>query len=241
MAVARQHVEGAAADLERIAGDEAHERRRQARHHLEVAVALGGDALRRRRVEAVAQVEVAIGLGVERAGAERDVEAAQIGRLARQQRQREPLAQPAGEADVVGMEVRDDQAGQGPSRQRAVDQRVPDFARGVVADAGVQDGPAVAVVDQVDVDVVEPEGQRNARPQDAGRDLDDLARRRRLGEGEHEGALVGLGQHVTFTALLRLASVYPGMNYFALHQASRSGDRRAVRGELQLVQIAMQA
>ena len=75
---------------------------------------LGGDALRRRGIEAVAQVEVAVGLGVERAGPQRDVLAGEIAGLAGEQRQAVPLAQPAGETDVVGVEVRHDQA-----RQRA--------------------------------------------------------------------------------------------------------------------------
>ena len=61
--------------------------------------------------------------------------------------------------------------------------------RGVVADAGVQHRPALAVVDQVHIDVVEAERQGNARPQDARRNLDDLPRQRaapapgRPGEG----------------------------------------------------------
>ena len=195
VAVAGQHVEAAPADLELVAGNQPHERRRQARHHPQVIVALGGDALGRLGVEAVAQVEVAIGLGIERTGAERDVGAAEIAGLAGQQGQAEALAQPAGKADVVGVEVRHDQAGQAPARQGSVDQRTPNRPRRLVADARVEHGPAVAVVDQVDVDVVQPKGERDARPQNAGGDLDDLARRRRLRRREGQGAHVGLGEH----------------------------------------------
>ena len=199
-------------------------------------MALGGDALRGRRIEAVAQVEVAVGLGIERAGAERDVGAAEIARLARQQRQAEALAQPAGEADVVGMEVRDDQAGQGPARQRPGDERVPDGARGVVADAGVQDGPAVAVIDQVDVDVVEPERQGNARPQDARRDLDDLPRGGRLRHREDQGVLSVLVSIRLRSATLRIRAQRPilGMDCCTAPSPWRPGSYAAVlaRGQL---------
>src|SRR5690606_26060809 len=41
--------------------------------------------------------------------------------------------------------------------------------------AGVDDRPAAFVLDEVEVDVVEPEGQRQARPQHPPGDLDDTA------------------------------------------------------------------
>jgi hypothetical protein len=156
---------------------------------------LGGDALGGLRVEPVAQIELAVGLGVERAGAQRDVGAAEIAGLAGQQRQAEALAQPARQPDVVGMEVGHDQPGQAPAGQRAVDERAPDGAGGLITDAGVEDRPALAVLDQVDIDVVQPKRQGNARPQDARRDLGHLARGWRLRRRKGQGALICLGEH----------------------------------------------
>jgi hypothetical protein len=118
------------------------------------------------------------------------------------------------------MEVGHDQAGQAPAGQGPVDQRAPDGAGRLVVDAGVEDRPALAILEQIDVDVVQPKRQGNARPQDARRDFRDLAGRRRLRRGEGQGTFLCLGEHrLAFIASL-LPQTYPGMNYFALHHCA---------------------
>jgi hypothetical protein len=138
------------------------------------------------------QVEVAVGLGIERARRQRDVETAEPASLAGEHRQSEALAQPAGEPDVVGVVVGDDQAREAAAGEGAGRERVPHRTGCVVADPGIENGPAIAVVDQIDVDVVEAERQGNARPQDARCDLDDGAGLRRFGHRKHQLCIVGL-------------------------------------------------
>ena len=75
----------------------------------------------------------------------------------------EPAGQPAGHADMVRVHVGDEDA-----RDRTVAQAVQQLAPcgGAVVGAypGVDDGAAIAIVDQPDVDVVELERQRHAHP-----------------------------------------------------------------------------
>ena len=85
---------------------------------------------------------------------------------------------------MVGVEMRADQPGRAAFGKRAGQQRLPPGAGAGVVDAGVEHRPAGAVLDQVDVDVVELERQREPQPQDAGRDLDRPAEFRRHGRGE---------------------------------------------------------
>ncbi len=59
--------------------------------------------------------------------------------------------------------------------QGAGENGVPGGAGSVVAEAGVERGPAAVVLDEVDVDVVEEERQGEAEPEDAGGDFPDVA------------------------------------------------------------------
>src|SRR3954452_20490156 len=127
-------------------------------------MALRADDFRRLRVEAVALVEETVGLGIERAGRQRNIPAAKIGGLAGQKRQLEALGEPSGEADMIGMEMRDDQPRQRPAAE-ARDEALPSGARGLVIDAGVEHGPALAILDEKNVHVIEPERQRDAGPE----------------------------------------------------------------------------
>ena len=93
--------------------------------------------------------------------------------------------QPGGQAEVIGMEMGDDEA-----LHRAVqafDQAAPDGAHAVVGETGIDDRPAVAIAQQPEVDVVELEGQGHAQPENAGRNLDFFAGSRRLGVGIMQG------------------------------------------------------
>ena len=78
--------------------------------------------------------------------------------------------------------MRRDDAGERPALQQARQQGVPELARRLVVDAGVDQREALAVLDQINVDMVEPERQRQPRPQDAVSDLDRLSRRRGMRE-----------------------------------------------------------
>src|SRR5215469_631261 len=122
------------------------------------------------RVQAVADIEVAIDLGVERAGPERDREALQIGGLRREQREPEALAKPARKADMIRVIMRDDEPRQLSPRERPGCERLPNILRALVRDTGIENRPAVSILDEIDVDMVQPEWQRHAQPQNAGCD-----------------------------------------------------------------------
>ena len=71
--------------------------------------------------------------------------------------------------DMVGMKVCDDQTCQPPAAQWPAYQLFPEGPRLIVANAGVQDRPSIPVLDQIDIDVVESERERNAHPKNTGR------------------------------------------------------------------------
>src|SRR6266705_512592 len=91
------------------------------------------------------------------------------------------LGQPRGETRVIGMMVRDDEAPDRAPRDASGEDALPQRARGVVADAAVDECPALAIFEQPEVDVVERKRQRHAQPVHAGRDLQGLAGRWRSG------------------------------------------------------------
>ena len=86
------------------------------------------------------------------------------------------LDEPAGAAEVVGVVVRDDHAPHRAALERVDEMALPEVPRHLRAVARVDDGPAVAVLEQPQIDVVEREGQRHADPAHAGRHGDRLAR-----------------------------------------------------------------
>lgn len=88
-------------------------------------------------------------LGLQRAGIEMQVAAHQIFGLAHVNRNAELLRQPAGKAGMVGMEVGDDDAVERPVE--FPEQHVPRRLGGGVAEAGIDQRPAGAVIDQIDV------------------------------------------------------------------------------------------
>src|SRR5712691_922439 len=91
------------------------------------------------------------------------------------------LGQPRGETRMVRMMVRDDETPDRAPRDAFCEDALPQRARGVVADAAVDECPALAVFEQPEVDVVERKRQRHAQPVHAGRDLQGFAGRRRRG------------------------------------------------------------
>ena len=70
--------------------------------------------------------------------------------------------------------------------QRTGEKTLPGFAADGRVDAAIDERETVAVGDEIDVDVIEPERQRETDPEQAGRDLDRPTRlgRRRIGEGQ---------------------------------------------------------
>ena len=186
MAAAGQHVEVAAADAQYIAGDDAAVGRRQPRHQSEVAMSAGDDTLGGRGVEPVLEVEAAVMLRFERAGIEVEIQTDQVFRRRHVQRHAEPLQQKADRADVIRMHVGGDDARQRAFGQQAVEQRLPRRLGRLVAEAGVEQRPAIAVVDEIDVDVIEQERQRQPGPQNPGCHLDRRAGCRRYGVGKDD-------------------------------------------------------
>src|SRR6185312_1784091 len=94
-----------------------------------------------------------------------------------------PLAEPAGEPDMVRVIMRDDDARH--RRAELVREDVlPEAFDDVAGNARVDDGPTRAVLDQPQIDMIEREGQRHAQPAHTRRDLAAASGRRRLPPGE---------------------------------------------------------
>ena len=94
--------------------------------------------------------------------------------------------QPCRIAKMIRMVVRGDDALDGTARERGREMRFPEGSGRGIAVAAIDLGPAVAVGEQPQIDVVESERQRHAQPADAAHDLDDLGGRGRSGVGEFE-------------------------------------------------------
>jgi hypothetical protein len=105
----------------------------------------------------------------------------------------EPLGEPAGEAHVIGMEMGADEPRHRAAVERRRQQPLPQTLGLLVVDAGIDDRPAGAVVDQPEIDVVEREGQRHAQPAHARRHLGYLTgrRRRRMRKAQRGKAVLG--------------------------------------------------
>ena len=95
------------------------------------------------------------------------------------------LQQPVGQAEVVGVEVRDDDAFEW-SLQSGED-AAPDGAAFLIWKPCVDQGPAVAVAQQPEVDVVQLERQGQTEPENARANLKKLARGRGFAEWVMQG------------------------------------------------------
>ena len=76
-------------------------------------------------------------------------------------------AQPAGQPGMIGMEVRHQDPVHRPPGQHPAEHGLPHGARRRIAVAGVDDGPAVAVVAQPEVDMIQRQRQTHPEPQNA--------------------------------------------------------------------------
>ncbi len=82
---------------------------------------------------------------------------------------------PAGQADVIGMQVRHEQPGDRRAAQRAREHLSPGLRGLVGLHAGVDERPAIAIADGPDVDEGQRSAKRHAHPKNARRDFDGLA------------------------------------------------------------------
>ena len=80
------------------------------------------------------------------------------------------LAEPAGQPDMVGVVMRDEDPPHRPAAEPLGEDLLPKRGRLRAGIAAIDDGPARAVFEQPQIDVVEREGQRHPQPQDAGGD-----------------------------------------------------------------------
>jgi hypothetical protein len=177
---------------------------RQHRDALEIILAAAEQLFGERLVHAVAAEEQPLGFAPLLGAAVLVVDRLQIFDLRHHQRAVEPLDDPAREADVIGVRMRDDQARDVDALQRPLEQSGPGLDRFLVAEAGIEHGIAVAVGEQVDVHVVEAERQFQPRPQHAGTHLDDLFGAGMLFPGIAQGlgrGLHGVGFRVHATGL----------------------------------------
>ena len=154
---------------------------RQVRHDRAVAVEPLPHAVELLLRQAVAEIEAALGAEVVR-GREPVHPRGEVFRLAHGEFGAGAPAQPGGGADVVGMVMGDDQALDGAARHEPAEHAFPQRPRRRRVDAGVDHGPAALALDQVHVDVVQAERQRQAQPVKAGRDLQRRTIRGRMRE-----------------------------------------------------------
>jgi hypothetical protein len=137
------------------------------------------DAFGSAGVEAVFKIEAAIMVGFERAGIEIDILALKIFGRRHIERHIEVSQQESGGADMIRMQMRGDDPRQRALAQHAVEKRLPSEPRRLITETGIDQRPAVAIVDEIDVHVIEPERQSKPRPQNTGRDFDGAGGRGR--------------------------------------------------------------
>jgi hypothetical protein len=181
-----------AADVDALAVEHAHEALGHRGHHVGVVVGAAADLVERLGVGQAVRAEEARGM---LAAGERVAAAAEHARHvvvggADPQRHVPALAQPVGQADVIGMHVGDDHAHDRQALQLGLEDLLPLGPRLVARDAAVDHGPAldaaVVVAQQPEVDVVERERQPHPDPAHAGRHFEGLAGG---GQGVAEGVV----------------------------------------------------
>ena len=175
MAGAGHHFEFTAANLDPLLGDETQKRLRGRRDHSQILQPIAEQELRAFLRQPMRAVEAAIRLRSQSLRVETNVERDQIFRFAHRKLQSEALAEPTGEAHMVGVKVGGDDPCQSAAAKRPGKQRLPRRARLRVVDSRIDDSEPVAIFDQIDVDVIEPERKRETGPQDARTDLDRFA------------------------------------------------------------------
>src|SRR5437899_7456815 len=169
-----QHAKRAAADRDRIALADAPELARHLGHEARIVIAAPAELHERLGAAAVTPEMREARLEVGRPAAAPGELRVEPLRLRAPELGLPPRREPARVADVVRMEMRDEHATHGPAVEARREDALPQGARVVEPDTRVHDGPAVAVLEQPQVDVVELKRQRHTQPADAGRDDHDI-------------------------------------------------------------------
>ena len=99
---------------------------------------------------------------------------------------------------MVGVVMGDDQPLHRFAAQGHGEQRLPDRLGMFGGYAGIDQGPAIAIVQRVAIHMVQRHRQRQAQPADAGGNLDRLE----FGGGQRERILQGVGHAGTALALV---------------------------------------
>src|SRR5580698_1236284 len=137
MAGASDHFEFTAADLDPLLGDETQKRFRRRGDHSQVLQPVAEQKLSALLGQPMRTVETAIRLRSEPLWIEANVERDQIFRLAHCKLQSEALAEPPGEAHMVGVEMGGDDPRQFSAPKRPNQQRLPRRARLRIVDSRI--------------------------------------------------------------------------------------------------------
>src|SRR5690606_1483013 len=86
--------------------------------------------------------------------------------------------EPAGEPDMIGMEMRDDEARYRFAVQTCLKYLPPERLHFIGGNARIHHRPAITIFQQPEIDMVKLEGKRHAHPEYAGRDLHHFRRTR---------------------------------------------------------------
>ena len=215
MAVASDDAPRLAADVDHVAIGDALVAIRHFRHRFAEAAEADLVTIERVFIPAGGAVEfhalfrrLAAGVGHEHA-------AGDVFEPAHPERGVELAADPTGETHVVGMHVRADHACDRLAFERCVEDGAPVLARFFHGDAGIDDGPAVAIFDEPEIDPFERERQRHAYPMHARRNLARDASLGRIAERIHKRRPRG--------AVVRYVLVFNAIHGHGVSLAGRCG------------------
>ena len=186
VAVDGQDLPASSADPEHVTVEHAVELRGERRHETGVVVAAAPEALDGGLAEPVPAVVREAALELRPVDRPQHELGAEPFALRAPELHAPALGQPARVADVVGMEVRDDHARQGAPLELRREHALPGLAHVGETDPRVHGRPALAVLHEPEVDVIEREGQGHPQPLDAGGDDGGAAWGGRLRPGMDE-------------------------------------------------------
>ena len=176
MAAAGDDLEAPRADRNFVAVRNTAIRRRQNRHPLQIILAAAEQLVGQGLVHAVTAEEQPLRHFAFFGAAVLVIHRLQIFDLRHDKRTAEALDNPSGKTDVIGMRMGHDQPRDFHVLERTFEQRRPRRDRLLIAESGIDHGPAVAIGEQIDVHMVEAERQLQPHPQHARHYLDDLIR-----------------------------------------------------------------
>ncbi len=197
MAVAHDDLPAAPVDADQVAVHDAPERRGRLANTQAVGVAARTLVRDLRGVQPVRGEQLGgAGSAVSRQAQDEGAGGEILG-LAHPQLDAEALGQPAGQAEVIGVVVGDDETPDRTPRQRPGEDLLPQIAGGSRVQATIHQRPAGLVSQHPQVDVIQREGQRHAQPEHPRRHLHSGARRGNIRKGELQRCgrgRIGLGE-----------------------------------------------